>query len=327
LTADRAPLVSVIMTVYNGEKYVAAAIESILAQTFTDYEFLIVDDGSGDRSGEIIRSFAENDDRIRFIQFERNLGGANARNHSMMLSSGEYIAAMDCDDVCLPERLGKQVDFLRNNPAIGVLGAGAQVVDEDLGPLYRFDLPEQHALIVFNLFVGSFLIHPTVMMRRELLESVGGYEPSRRTAVDAELWSRLMWRTRFANLPDRLLLYRWHEAQNHRTRDVAMTEQAWEVRERLLKQLWGEAPRKALLRFERMRRNEKFSWLERRAARQDMARLLDAMIAAEIIDSGDWDLVAAHIQRRLEGTTPRLWQMFLHWRRHRFGSGKSEKAD
>ena len=321
------PLVSVVMPVYNSERFLAQAIESILAQTFTDFEFIIVDDCSQDRSVEIIRSFAENDNRIRFSQLERNLGVADARNHSTMLSSGEYIAVMDCDDVCLPERLGKQVDFLRNNPAIGVLGAGAQVVDEDLDPLYRFDLPEQHALIAFNLFVGSFLIHPTVMMRRELLGSVGGYEPSRRTAVDPELWSRLMWRTRFANLPETLLLYRRHDAQNHTTRDAALIEQAWNVRQGLLKRLWGEAPEETLDRFERMRRDEKLSPRGRNAARQEMARLLDAMITAEIIDSGDRDLVVAHIRRRLEGTMPRLWQMFLHWRRHRFGSGNSGKAE
>ena len=317
------PLVSVVMPVFNGEKYLAEAIESILAQTFTDFEFLIVDDGSQDRSAEIIRSYEARDERIRFIQLERNIGVADARNHALTVSSGEFIAVMDCDDVSLSERLKKQVDFLRSNPAIGVLGTGAQTVDEDLGSLFRLALPERHVLIVFNLFVGSFLIHPTVMMRRELLESVGGYEPGRRTAIDPELWSRMMWRTRFANLPDRLLLYRRHEAQNHNTRDAAMREQAWEVRERLLKRLWGEAPREALFRFEGMRRDEKLGWRDRRRADRDMARLLEAMIAAEIIDSGDWDLVATHIQRRLESTTPRRWQMFLHWRRHRFGSGKS----
>ena len=314
------------MPVYNGEKFVAEAIESILAQTFTDYEFLIVDDGSGDRSGEIIRSFAENDDRIRFIQFERNLGGADARNHITMLSSGEYIAMMDCDDVCLPERLGKQVDFLRSNPAIGVLGTGTQAVDEDLGPLYRFDLPERHALIVFNLFIGSFLIHPTVMMRRESFKSIGGYERSRRTAIDVELWSRLIWRTRFANLPETLLLYRRHDAQHHTTRDATLKEQAWEARERLLKRLWGDAPHSSLVRFERMRMDKQLSWQERRSARADMARLLNAMIAAEVIDAEDRGLVAAHIQRRLEATTPRLWQMFCHWRRHRFG-GKNNSVN
>ena len=313
------PLVSVVMPVFNGEKYLAKAIESILAQTFTDFEFIIVDDGSRDRSAEIASSYAELDERIRFVKLARNRGVADARNQGMAIASGDFIAPMDCDDVSLPERLQRQVDFLGRNHDIGVLGTGAQAVNEDLRPLFNFDLPQQHALIVFNLFVGSFFIHPSTMIRREALEAIGGYEPSRLTAVDTELWSRLMWRTRFANLPEKLLLYRRHDAQDHRTRDAAAKQQAWVVRERLLQRLWGEAPRDSLVRFQRMQRDEKFGFLERRRAGHDLARLLEAMITHEVIDAADRSLVEAHIQRRLEGTTPRRWQMFLHWRRHRFG--------
>lgn len=312
------PLVSVIMPMFNGERFVAKSIESILAQTFTDFEFIIVDDGSHDRSVEIANAYAEHDERIRVVKLERNLGSADARNQGIAVASGEFIAAMDCDDLSLPQRLQSQIDFLRRNAKIGVLGTGAQAVNEDLKPLYPFNLPEGHALIAFNLFVGSFFIHPTVMMRRALLESVGGYKPSQRTANDVELWSRLMWRTRFANLPDRLLLYRFHDAQNHRSRDAAGKEQAWEVRARLLKRLWGEAPLATLHRFERMRQDETLGPLDRRLARSDLARLLDALIGARIIDSADRELAEAHIQRRLEGATPRLWQMFLHWKRHHF---------
>ena len=253
------------------------------------------------------------------IELERNLGGASSRNQGLAVSCGEFIAAMDCDDVSLPQRLQRQVDFLRRNPDIGVLGTGAQAVNEQLRPLFDFDLPQQHALIVANLFVGSFFIHPSTMMRREALTAVCGYESSRYTAVDTELWSRLMWRTRFANLPDRLLLYRLHDAQNHRMRDAAANKQAWVVRESLLERLWGEAPRDTLLRFERMRQDDKLGQRDRRRARRDLARLLDALLAAAIIDPTDRSLVEAHIQRRIEGTTPRLWQMFLHWKRRRLG--------
>ena len=319
-------MVSVVMSVFNGEKYVAEAIESILGQTFSDFEFIIVDDGSGDCSAAIIHSYAARDDRIRLSRFKRNMGVADARNHAMNLSSAEYIAVMDCDDVCLPQRLERQVEHMRANPSIGVLGAGAQAVNEDLQPLYPFDLPERHALIAFNVFVGSFFVHPSVMLRRQLLESVGGYEPSRRTAIDTELWTRLMWRARFANLPEQLLLYRRHDAQHHTSRDATLQAQAWEVRARLLKRLWGVAPVSTLRRFERLQMDAKLGWRERRTASQDMARLLDAMIDAGIIDPSDRGHVSAHIRRLLEGATPRLWQMFLHWKRQRFRAGKSEKA-
>ena len=312
------------MPVYNGEKFVAEAIESILGQTFSDFEFIIVDDGSQDGSADLIQAYEARDDRIRFLKLERNVGVADARNHAMTLASAEYIAVMDCDDVCLPQRLERQVEHLRNNPSIGVLGAGARAVNEDLLPLYPFDLPEQHALIAFNVFVGSFLVHPTVMLRRQLLESVGGYEPSRRTAIDPELWTRLMWRAQFANLPEPLLLYRRHEAQNHTSRDASLKAQAREVRARLLQRLWGVAPPSTLARFERMQMNAKLGWRERRAASQDMLRLLDAMIGAGIIDPNDRGLVSAHIRRLLESATPRLWQMFLHWQRHHFGVGEKQ---
>ena len=313
------PQVSVIMPVFNGEQYVAEAIESILAQTFTDFEIIIVDDASQDKSPEIIREYERRDDRVRFLRQERNMGVSHSRNRGFRASQGEYIAAMDADDLCLPQRLERQVEFLMDNHDIGVLGAGTQAVAEDLSPLYAFDLPQQHALIAFNLFVGSFFVHPSTMIRRELLETVGGYEPNRRTAIDTELWSRLMWRTRFANLPETLLLYRRHAAQNHTTRDAVLKAQAWEVRARLLERLWGEAPHETLDRFERMRLDKKLNWRGRKAARADMRRLLNAMIHAGVIEAADRGLVAAYIQRRLEGTQPRRWQMFNHWRRHRFG--------
>ena len=128
------PAVSVVMPVYNGEKYVAEAIESILAQTFTDFEFIIVDDGSRDRSPEIISDYERRDDRIRFLAFEQNKGRAAAKNLGIEAATGQYIAGMDSDDVSLPQRLEKQVDFLRANPDIGVVGACAPLTDENLNP-------------------------------------------------------------------------------------------------------------------------------------------------------------------------------------------------
>ena len=241
------PVVSVVMPVYNGEKYVAEAIDSVLRQTFTDFEFIIVDDCSGDRSVEIARAFSEKDSRIRLILSERNAGAAAARNRALAAARGEYIAMMDSDDLSLPERFQQQVGALVKRPEIGVLGTGARAVNQTLAPLYDFNLPQGHALIVVNLFIGSFIINPTVMIRRELLESVGGYEPGWRVAEDTELWSRLMWRARFANLPETLLLYRRHEAQLSTARDPIMNSQSWEVRERLLQRLWGAGPARVAL--------------------------------------------------------------------------------
>ena len=154
------PLVSVIMPVYNGEKYLAEAIDSILGQSFTDFEFLIVDDGSQDNSAEIIRSYEKRDRRIRFIQLERNMGAAAARNRGIAAATGKFITMMDCDDISLPERLQKQVDFMQSNPEIGAVGVCGQAVNEDMTKLL-FDLnaPERHCDIVLAMFVGVIHTH------------------------------------------------------------------------------------------------------------------------------------------------------------------------
>ena len=136
------PLVSVVMPVFNGEKYLAEAIESILSQTFTDFELLIVDDGSRDCSAAIIRGYEKRDERIRFFQLECNSGTAVARNHAVAASIGTYITYMDCDDVCLPERLQKQVDFLQSNCDIGGVGTHAKAVSENMQHLYDRTPPD-----------------------------------------------------------------------------------------------------------------------------------------------------------------------------------------
>ena len=120
------PLVSVVMPVFNGEKFLVEAIESILSQTFTDFELIIVDDGSTDGSADIIRAYAEQDSRIRFVQLAENMGEAGARNAGIAVASGKYIAAMDCDDISLPERLRMQVEFLESTSPIDGVGSGVQ---------------------------------------------------------------------------------------------------------------------------------------------------------------------------------------------------------
>ena len=226
------PLVSVVMPVFNGEKYLAEAIESILDQTFTDFELLIVDDGSQDRSAEIIRAYEKRDDRIRFFQLERNVGMASARNHALDASKGEYIAAMDCDDVSMPVRLQRQVQFLQSNPDVGALGTCFRRVQHDLSLLNDFKAPLQHCLIVLNMFIGGgFILHSTLIVRREFLSSVAGYEPGRRSVDDLELHSRLLSQTqiRYANLPDVLMLYRRHESAQGFGEDPLQRAQTFEV--------------------------------------------------------------------------------------------------
>ena len=310
------PAVSVIMPVYNGEKYVAEAIESVLGQTFSDFELIIVDDGSQDRTAAIIRSYAARDDRICCVMLERNIGEAGARNRGLEQATGEYVTSSDSDDVSLPERLEKQVDFLRANPAIGAVGTEALFVDENLKPWGVYGVAQTHARIAYDLQMGPCIVGASIMMRREIVEACGGYDESMTRSPDIELVARLIPRTRLANLPEPLYLYRQHEGQ------LPMTPQRvqdWaNLLARLLSRLWGEAPQASLERFGQVRRREKLSWRERRLAKRDLTRLIDSMLAAKWIDEDDRACLIRVLNGQLEHTTPCLWQMFCHWRRHRF---------
>ena len=310
------PAVSVVMPVYNGEKYVAEAIESILEQTFSDFELIIVDDGSQDRTAAIIRSYAARDDRIRCVMLEQNTGEAGARNRGLEQATGEYVTSSDSDDVSLPERLENQVDFLRANPAIGAVGTEALYVDENLKPWGVYGVAETRARIAYDLQMGPCIVGASIMMRREIVEACGGYDESLERSPDIELVARLIPRTRLANLPEPLYLYRQHEGQLQMT---PQRVQDWaNLLARLLSRLWGEAPQASLERFAQVRRREKLSWLERRLAKRDLTRLIDSMLAAKWIDEDDRASLTVVLDGQLEHTTPRLWQMYCHWRRHRF---------
>ena len=316
------PLVSVVMPVYNAEKFLAEAIESILAQTFSDFELIIVDDGSTDGSAGIIQAYAEHDSRIRAVQLDMNEGVASARNRGTAETSGKYIAGMDSDDISLPERLQQQVEFLESHPAIGAVGVGTRMVHEDLTPRLMYRLSEGHALIVFEMLVGGpALVRGSLMVRGEILLTSRGYDPEIKAVDDFELFLRLVWEKaiRYANVLTVLYIYRRHESS------VSHGEKTWpppaetQARRRALELLWGEAPEGTLERFMDVHFGVKLSWRERRLARRDFERLIVSLIEADWIEQVDRSLLLADMHRRLEKTTPRLWQKFLHWWRYRIG--------
>ncbi len=318
-----APLVSVIIPVFNGEPYLAEAIESILTQTLSNLELVIVDDCSTDSSAAIVRDYAGRDERVRLVQHDRNQGSASARNSGIAASRGEFIAAMDCDDISLPQRLEKQVGFLRSHPDIGVLGSFLQTASADMTRRQHHEYPQQHAFIVLYWILGgrTTMQGGVYMARRDVLLSVGGYEESRQLVDDKELYSRLFLQTRFANLPEALYLYRQHDQQSSAsaTRRQQREIEDIAIRRRWLKRLCGQASRATLERFERLHYSAKFGWREWWLLRRDLRRLLKGMVEARVLVGSDILIVEAEIRKRLESATPRWWQMFLHWRRHHFG--------
>jgi glycosyltransferase involved in cell wall biosynthesis len=229
-----APTVSVMMPVYNTKRYVAEAVESILAQTFTDFEFLIVDDGSSDGSLGILERYAARDSRIRLACLPHR-GIVAARNHALGLATGEFCAVMDSDDVALPERFSRQVEYLRDHPDVICLGTGYISIDEKGRPISNLRVVTDETEIQEHLLSGVCPIRqPSVMMRRAAVESVRGYREEFSTAEDPDLWLRLGEIGLVVNLPDVLIKYRVHfqsvsslhqQLQLERARNA--TRQAW----------------------------------------------------------------------------------------------------
>jgi glycosyltransferase involved in cell wall biosynthesis len=205
------PTVSVLMTVHNTERYVGKAVESILKQTFTDFEFLILDDGSGDRSLSILNRYAQQDTRISVIS-QPNQGIPKARNTLLHQAKGEFIAVLDSDDIALPHRLARQVEFLRQHPDVMCVGSCYQIIDE-AGRLLlsRYGMPETDEAIQTSLLAGYGGIHqPCIMFRRSPAIAVGGYDETMPVCEDLDLWLRLGELGKLVNLSEPLTQYRIH---------------------------------------------------------------------------------------------------------------------
>lgn len=207
------PAVSVIMSVYNGAAHLYPAVRSILDQNFADFEFLIVNDGSTDASGAILRRLAESDARIKLIERE-NRGLVASLNELVAAASSPLLARMDCDDIAMPERFSKQVVHLAAHPDIGILGSNTHDLDEKgriVGATDNYPLTPAEAKA--QLKDGPPLCHPSVMMRTDLIRQLGGYREAFRHAEDYDLWLRVSRITAITNLPGRLLLYRRSPSQ------------------------------------------------------------------------------------------------------------------
>ena len=200
------PLVSVILPVYNGDKYLEAAIRSILDQTYAHFELIIINDGSRDRSEEVVKQF--NDARIRYI-YQENQGLGKTLVHGVSLAQGELIARQDADDISLPLRFERQVEFFQNHPNVVLLGTWADIIDEDDKYTGRtHEHPTDSQVLKFELVFNNPFVHSSVMFRIDEAAKVGGYADERKAFEDYDLWSRISHHYPVANLGEKLLLYR-----------------------------------------------------------------------------------------------------------------------
>jgi glycosyltransferase involved in cell wall biosynthesis len=209
------PKVSVVMPVYNGERFLREAIESILGQTLGDFEFLIVDDASTDASGAILAEYAARDSRITVSRHPVNTGQAVGLNTLLARAQCEYVAVLNQDDVSLPDRLAQQVRFLDDHPDIGVAGSWFVLIDGDghvTSDVVQFPTAPSH--VAWCLYFYDPLAHPAVMMRRGLALQAGGYVSADVPGEDYSLWCRLRWMTKLANVDSLLLRLRKHGAND-----------------------------------------------------------------------------------------------------------------
>ena len=200
-------MLSVILPVYNGLPFLRAAMDSVLHQSFTDFELIVINDGSSDGSAQLLETF--NDPRIR-LSHQKNRGLATTLNIAICQARGRYIARQDQDDVCLPDRFAKQVAFLNANPKVGLLGTAAEIwvgADKTERVLRH---PAKNSELQFGLLFNNYFVHSSVMLRKEVFDVVGNYveDPLLQPPEDYELWSRVARNYQVANLPDVLLAYR-----------------------------------------------------------------------------------------------------------------------
>jgi len=201
------PKISVVMSVYNGEKHLRESIESILNQTFTDFEFIIVNDGSTDNSLEIIKSY--DDERIKIINNEENIGLTKSLNKAIKQARGVYIARQDADDISLSNRLELQFKFLEKHPEVALLGTGIYVIDENGDEIEKRIM---HPNPKRSLLKGNRFIHGSVMFRKSVIDELGAYNETLRYSQDYELWLRLSKEYAVRNLTVPLYKLRMHKS-------------------------------------------------------------------------------------------------------------------
>ncbi|MHB1354748.1 MAG: glycosyltransferase family 2 protein [Anaerolineae bacterium] len=222
------PTVSVNMCIYNGQEFIGEAIDSILAQTFTDWEMILVDDGSTDGTAAMLASYSNPKLRV----FHRpHQGISKSRNYAISQARGEFIAVLDADDVAHPNRLSCQVNYLRKHPLVVALGCAYEQIDLMRNRTLNIAPPCTNDAIRKAMISGNPICHSSVMIRRSVLNQAGIYNESLRYAEDYELWSRLAQVGELANLPVTLVARRFHDrsVSNDMSKELQHLLVFWQV--------------------------------------------------------------------------------------------------
>ncbi len=220
------PEITILLPVYNGDKYLKKAIESILKQTFSNFEFIIVNDGSTDNSLEIIKSF--NDPRIKIINNKKNLGLIKSLNIGLEQAKGRYIARLDADDIALENRLEKQYNYLEKNKNVTLIGGGAEIINNE-GKYVRKKLPitDFDQIKFWALFIGNPFLHSSIFFRKKDINSINGYSHKYKHVEDYDLYLRLIKNGyKIINLPEIFIKYRIHNQSIGQSKDSKKEQDA-----------------------------------------------------------------------------------------------------
>jgi len=232
------PRTSVVMSVYNGMPFLEDAIRSILDQSSSDLEFLVVDDGSTDGGAGVLQRWSQLDERLKVLHHRVNQGVARSRNAALRLARGAYVACQDADDVSLPDRLSRQASYLDGEPEVGMVGTQVAFIGDQGFPEdgQHSDFPVSNADLQDHLLVSNCFCAGSVMMRREDLDKVGFYDQALAPSEDYDLWLRLAEVAKIANLPDVLYRYRLHDGSaSSQNRGLQMHRKAVALQRALLR--------------------------------------------------------------------------------------------
>ncbi len=210
-TSKQEPLISVILPVYNAEKYLTEALESLRYQTYSHFEVIAIDDASSDGSYKILQKYSRLDPRFRIFHHQINQKIAKTLNFGLTKAKGQYIARMDADDVCLPSRFQKQLKYLLSHPGVVIVGGQCLTTDKDNKLTGQKTFPTNHIDIHDRMYTANPIQHPSVMINRSLLpETFSWYNPTLPPAEDLDLYFRLGKYGLYANLKSFVLIYRQH---------------------------------------------------------------------------------------------------------------------
>lgn len=224
------PLISVVMPVHNGAFYLSDCLDSIAAQDVSEtYELVVIDDCSNDSTREILTRYRDRIRHMAIIRTHTTVGPASARNIGLRKARGAFIATMDADDICDVSRLRVQYEYMRSHNKVGLVGSHAMMIDATGKYLYLQRYPLSDEVIKYRLVIpDKTFCHPSTMMRRELVDRIGGYTEHMQSSVDYDLYTRMMWITKFGNLDVPLLYYRVHDRQ---VSEVSRHRQKYHVEE------------------------------------------------------------------------------------------------